>query len=119
MTSFAIDFVTSFAALEALSAVTTSEPSEDPTTRNVIIANATWALTYEIVQSLRHIPGSKYISSIDPIFGDIFAPLVGAFAGEISLNLLDKHQNVIRDQDVNFGDAIMRFTAVNIAKALI
>lgn len=117
--TFAINFVTSFAALEALSAVTTSAPSEDPTERNVIIANATWALAYEIIQALRKLPGSEYISSVDPVFGDIFAPLVGAFAGEIALNLLDKHQNIIRDQDVNFGDAIMRFTAVNIAKALI
>lgn len=117
--TFAINFVTSFAALEALSAITTSEASEDPTNRNIIIANATWALSYEIVQALRHIPGTSLVGKADPIFAELLAPILGAAAGEVALYYLDRHHNLIEDSNIDFGDAIMRFTAVNIAKALI
>lgn len=115
--SFAINFATSFAALEALSAVTTTTASEDPTQRNVIISNATWAIVYEVIQALKNIPGSSIISDADPIFAEIFAPIVGSAAAETALYYLDKHQNIIRD--VSLGDAIMRFTAVNLAKAIL
>jgi hypothetical protein len=115
--TFAINFVTSFAALEALSAITTSEASEDPTNRNVIIANATWALAYEVTQSLRHVPGASLVAKADPIFAELLAPIIGAAAGEVALYLLDRHHNLV--EDIDLGDAIMRFTAVNIAKALI
>lgn len=117
--TFAVSFVTSFAALEALSAVTTTGIETDPTERNVIISNATWAIAYETVQALKNIPGSSLIAEADPIFAELLAPILGAAAGEVALYYLDRHQNIVRDQDVNIGDAIMRFTAVNIAKAII
>jgi hypothetical protein len=100
--TFATSFITTFAALEALSAIISKGPTEDPTNREVIIMNATWALVYETVSNLG-------VEDPDNPISDIIA----AVAAEGILKKL------YPSRAEPLGDAIIRFTAVNVAKAII
>lgn len=90
-----IKLTTTFAALEALSAVT----SEDPADYQVLTDNATWAIAYEIISSISN--------EEDNPLQDIAAALGAEAAVYISKDRL------------NVSHALMRFMSINIAKSLL